>query len=159
MSEESDLSRRKFLEKVTMGIGGALTVLFGIPAAIFVVKPVLKKEEGSGWMRLGAISKVTPGTPTLFSLKVERETGWITDQDEIMVYVYTEDGRDYAVMSNICTHLACRVRWIEERQEFFCPCHNGVYDKQGNVLAGPPPRPLDRYEFKVENEDIYIKVG
>ena len=159
MREESDLSRRKFLEKVTMGIGGALTVLFGIPAAIFVVKPVLKKEEGSGWMRLGAISKVTPGTPTLFSLKVERETGWITDQDEIMVYVYTEDGRDYAVMSNICTHLACRVRWIEERQEFFCPCHNGVYDKQGNVLAGPPPRPLDRYEFKVENEDIYIKVG
>ncbi|MFA5836226.1 MAG: ubiquinol-cytochrome c reductase iron-sulfur subunit [Bellilinea sp.] len=159
MSEESDLSRRKFLEKATMGIGGALTVLFGIPAAIFVVKPVLKKEEGSGWMRLGSISKVTPGTPTLFSLKVERETGWITDQDEIMVYVYTEDGRDYAVMSNICTHLACRVRWIEERQEFFCPCHNGVYDKQGNVLAGPPPRPLDRYEFKVENEDIYIKVG
>ncbi|MFZ3078722.1 MAG: ubiquinol-cytochrome c reductase iron-sulfur subunit [Bellilinea sp.] len=159
MSEESDLSRRKFLERVTMGIGGALTVLFGIPAAIFVVKPVLKKEEGSGWMRLGSISKVTPGTPTLFSLKVERETGWITDQDEIMVYVYTEDGRDYAVMSNICTHLACRVRWIEERQEFFCPCHNGVYDKQGNVLAGPPPRPLDRYEFKVENEDIYIKVG
>ena len=159
MSEESDLSRRKFLEKATMGIGGALTVLFGIPAAIFVVKPVLKKEEGSGWMRLGAISKVTAGTPTLFSLKVERETGWITDQDEIMVYVYTEDGRDYAVMSNICTHLACRVRWIEERQEFFCPCHNGVYDKQGTVLAGPPPRPLDRYEFNIENDDIYIKVG
>ncbi len=159
MSEEFKLSRRKFLEKVTVGIGGLLTALFGIPAAIFVVKPVLKKDEGSGWMRLGSISKVTPGTPTLFSLKVERETGWITDQDEIMVYVYTEDGRDYAVMSNICTHLACRVRWIEERQEFFCPCHNGVYDKQGTVLAGPPPRPLDRYEFNIENDDIYIKVG
>ena len=159
MSEEFKLSRRKFLEKVTVGIGGVLTALFGIPAAIFVVKPVLKKEEGSDWMRLGSISKVTPGTPTLFSLKVERETGWITDQDEIMVYVYTEDGRDYAVMSNICTHLACRVRWIEERQEFFCPCHNGVYDKQGNVLAGPPPRPLDRYEFHIENDDIFIKVG
>ncbi|MHB0964817.1 MAG: ubiquinol-cytochrome c reductase iron-sulfur subunit [Chloroflexi bacterium] len=159
MSEEFKLSRRKFLEKVTVGIGGVLTALFGIPAAIFVVKPVLKKDESSGWMRLGSISKVTPGTPTLFSLKVERETGWITDQDEIMVYVYTEDGRDYAVMSNICTHLACRVRWIEERQEFFCPCHNGVYDKQGTVLAGPPPRPLDRYEFNIENDDIYIKVG
>jgi len=159
VSEEFKLSRRKFLEKVTVGIGGVLTALFGIPAAIFVVKPVLKKDESSGWMRLGSISKVTPGTPTLFSLKVERETGWITDQDEIMVYVYTEDGRDYAVMSNICTHLACRVRWIEERQEFFCPCHNGVYDKQGTVLAGPPPRPLDRYEFNIENDDIYIKVG
>ncbi|MRS05068.1 ubiquinol-cytochrome c reductase iron-sulfur subunit, partial [bacterium] len=136
-----------------------LTALFGIPAAIFVIQPALKKEQASNWMRLGSAAKVTHGIPTLFSLKIQRETGWITDEDEIMVYAYTEDGRNYAVMSNICTHLACRVRWIEEREEFFCPCHNGVYDKQGNVLSGPPPRSLDRYEVKVEADDLYIKVG
>ena len=159
MSDETALSRRKFLEKVTVGIGGVLTALFGTPAAIFVIQPALKKEQSSDWMRLGSASKVTPGIPTLFSLKVQRETGWITDEEELMVYAFTEDGRDYAVMSNICTHLACRVRWIEERQEFFCPCHNGVYDKAGNVLAGPPPRPLDRYEVKIENDDLFMKVG
>ena len=159
MSDETTFSRRKFLEKVTVGIGGVLTALFGIPAAIFVIQPALKKEQASNWMRLGSTAKVTPGIPTLFSLKVQRESGWITDEDEIMVYAYTEDGRNYAVMSNICTHLACRVRWIEERSEFFCPCHNGVYDKQGNVLSGPPPRSLDRYEVKVEADDLFIKVG
>lgn len=147
------------MEKVTVGIGGIIAGIFGVSAGIYVIEPVLKKAGTSNWLRIGSASKVTPGTPTLFSIKVERETGWITDQDEIMVYAYTENNRDYAVMSNICTHLACRVRWIDESQEFFCPCHNGVYDKQGNVLAGPPPRPLDRYEVKVENDDIYIKVG
>jgi Rieske Fe-S protein len=43
-----------------------------------------------------------------------------------------------------------------ERQQFFCPCHNGVYDKQGNVVSGPPPRPLDRYELKVDGEQIFM---
>ena len=159
MNEKLELSRRKFLEKVTLGIGGLIAAVFGVAAGFYVIKPVLKKDEVGAWLRIGSASKVTTGMPTLFSLKIERETGWITDQDEIMVYAYTENGRDFAVMSNVCTHLACRVRWIDERQEFFCPCHNGVYDKQGNVLAGPPPRPLDRYEVKIENDDIYIKVG
>lgn len=159
MDEKLELSRRKFMEKVTMGIGGLIAAIFGVSAGIFVVKPVLKKEGEGNWLRIGSTGKVTPGTPALFSLKIERETGWITDQDEIMVYAYTENNRDYAVMSNVCTHLACRVRWIEERQEFFCPCHNGIYDKKGDVVAGPPPRPLDRYEVKIENDDIYIKAG
>ena len=76
-----------------------------------------------------------------------------------MVYVYSEDGRNFTAMSNVCTHLGCRVRWIAESQQFFCPCHNGIYDKQGNVLSGPPPRPLDRYELNIKDNDLYVKVG
>jgi Rieske Fe-S protein len=73
--------------------------------------------------------------------------------------VYTENGRDFIAMSNICTHLGCRVRWVAERQEFFCPCHNGVYDKLGNVVSGPPPKPLDRYAVKVEDDQIMVLGG
>jgi Rieske Fe-S protein len=62
-------------------------------------------------------------------------------------------------MSNICTHLSCRVRWVAERGQFFCPCHNGVFDKEGLVVSGPPPRPLDRYEVKVEGDQLFIKAG
>jgi len=75
------------------------------------------------------------------------------------VYVLTDNGRDYTAMSNICTHLSCRVRWVAERDHFFCPCHNGVFDKKGLVIAGPPPRPLDRYEVKVEGDQLFIKAG
>lgn len=159
MSEKTKLSRKNFLQVVVVGIGGVLTALYGIPAIAYVVMPALKKDKSNDWLRLGPTSKVEPGTPTLFSVKIERQTGWIVNEEEIMVYIYTEDGRNYESISNVCTHLGCRVRWIDEQQQFFCPCHNGVYDKQGNVLAGPPPRPLARYELNIKDEDIYIKVG
>jgi Rieske Fe-S protein len=99
------------------------------------------------------------GTPTLFKTKVERQTGWITDEDELTVYLLTEDGRDFVAMSNICTHLGCRVRWIDDQGQFFCPCHNAIFSKDGSVIEGPPPRALDRFEVKVEDEAIYILGG
>lgn len=62
-------------------------------------------------------------------------------------------------MSNVCTHLGCHVRWIADKNKFFCPCHNGVFDKYGNVVSGPPPRPLDRYEVKARDAQLYILEG
>ncbi len=159
MDEEKGLTRRKFLSAVTFGIGGALAAFIGIPGIIYVVEPALVQQNGADWMRLGPTSKVKPGTPTLFSVKVDRQTGWITNQVEIMMYLYTEDGRNYTAMSNVCTHLGCRVRWIEDRQQFYCPCHNGIYDRQGQVLAGPPPRPLDQFPVNIKDNDIYVNIN
>jgi Rieske Fe-S protein len=102
------------------------------------------------------MTKVEIGVPTLFRTKVKRQTGWIEEENELSVYVFTENGRDFVAMSNICTHLACRVRWIAKNQQFFCPCHNAIFDKEGNVVAGPPPRPLDRYALKIENDQVFI---
>lgn len=152
-------SRRQFLKTATAVIGGAIAAGFTFPALAYLIGPVLKRQEAEVWIRLGPTSKVEPGTPTLFRVTVERQTGWITATEELSVYVLTENGRDYTAMSNICTHLGCRVRWIDGQQEFFCPCHNGVFDKQGAVVAGPPPRPLDQYPTKVEDGQIYILGG
>jgi succinate dehydrogenase / fumarate reductase iron-sulfur subunit len=43
-------------------------------------------------------------------------------------------------------------------EQFRCPCHGGNFDRQGNVLAGPPPRPLDRYAFKVDSGHLLVEV-
>jgi Rieske Fe-S protein len=48
---------------------------------------------------------------------------------------------------------------VSGQEEFFCPCHNGVFDKDGNVVSGPPPRPLDRFEVKVEDDQLFILGG
>jgi cytochrome b6-f complex iron-sulfur subunit len=53
-------------------------------------------------------------------------------------------------LSATCTHLGCQVRWDEESTKFRCPCHGGVFDKDGNVVEGPPPHALNRVEVKVE---------
>jgi len=157
--KQKDVSRRDFM-KVTIGaIGGVIGLTLGIPAVAYVVEPALKSQEGQGWIRLGSTSKVELGVPTLFKSTIQQQTGWITSEEELSVYVLTEDGRDYIAMSNVCTHLGCRVRWIVDQDRFFCPCHNGVFDKTGQVLEGPPPKPLNRYEVKVENNELFIMIG
>ena len=95
----------------------------------------------------------------LFKTTIETQTGWINAEEEFSVYVLTENGQDFIAMSNICTHLGCRIRWIPDQEGFFCPCHNGVFAKDGSVIGGPPPRPLDRFETKVEEGILFVKRG
>ena len=159
MNDHQSLSRRSLLGIATWAIGGLISLGMGIPAIAYVVGPALKRVESQEWIRLGSASKVELGVPTLFKAKISRQTGWIINETELSIYVITENGRDFAAMSNICTHLGCRVRWIENQEEFFCPCHNGIFDKDGNVVDGPPPHPLDRYEIKVEDDQLFILGG
>jgi Rieske Fe-S protein len=160
MEEEKDqLGRRNFLAIATAAIGGLIGVVLAIPAVAYVVGPALQRKTTENWIRLGPTSKVELGTPTLFKTSVESQTGWIMTEEEISVYALTEEGRDYIALSNICTHLGCRVRWITDQGQYFCPCHNAAFDKIGLVVSGPPPRPLDRYETKVEDDQLYILLG
>ena len=146
------------MKAAILGVGGLITAAIGLPAVAYIIGPALKQASDL-WIRLGAISKVELNSPTLFKTTVETETGWINTQEEISAYVLTQNGQDFEVMSNICTHLGCRVRWIADDDRFYCPCHNGVFAKDGSVVAGPPPRPLDRFESKVEDGTLYIRRG
>jgi len=159
MTEEQQIDRRRFLSIAVWSIGGLISAGLGIPAIVYIISPAEQRSATDNWIRLGSAAKVELGIPTLFKTKIQRQTGWIVNEEELTVYVRTDDGRDFVAMSNICTHLGCRIRWIAEREEFFCPCHNGVFDKNGNVVSGPPPRPLDRFETKVEDGQLLIQGG
>jgi menaquinol-cytochrome c reductase iron-sulfur subunit len=156
MEDNQQLSRRGVLKIAIWTISGLISSALGIPAIAYIIRPALQQGDDQGWVRLGPTSKVELGVPTLFKAKITRKAGWISSEEQIAVFVLTENGREYIAMSNICTHLGCQVRWIQGREQFLSPCHNGIFDKQGMVISGPPPRPLDRYEVKLENEQIYI---
>mgnify|MGYP001818260849 CR=1 FL=1 len=157
MGEEPRASRRDFLAAATWAIGILMGAGIGLPAIAYIVGPALQEEQSEEWIRLGSTSKVELGIPTLFKARIERQTGWIVNEEELSVYVLTENGRDYIAMSNICTHLGCRVRWIDEQERFFCPCHNGIFDKEGLIVSGPIPKPLDQYEVKIEDEQLFMR--
>jgi len=159
MSEDNQVSRKKFMEIAIWSIGGVIALGMTIPAIAYLVGPAIRKAQEQVWIRLGSVLKIEIGVPTLFKVKVQQRTGWIVNEEEISVYVLTEDGRNYIAMSNICTHLGCRVRWIAEQNSFFCPCHNAIFDQEGGVVSGPPPEPLERYEVKVEDNQLYILGG
>ena len=59
-------------------------------------------------------------------------------------------------LSLICTHLGCIVNWHPEENRLICPCHAGIYDVNGAVLGGPPPRPLPTYEVRVIGDTVVV---
>ena len=60
------------------------------------------------------------------------------------------------VLSLVCTHLGCIVKWHPEDETFYCPCHAGTFDKTGRVTGGPPPAPLERFAFTQKGDKIIV---
>lgn len=58
--------------------------------------------------------------------------------------------------SMICTHLGCIVQWSGDKSEFYCPCHDGYFDQFGEVIAGPPPVPLEQFPVQVVDEQVIV---
>lgn len=73
----------------------------------------------------------------------------------------THTGTEVVALSDVCPHLGCKVHWEEDERRFFCPCHGGVFDKDGKALAGPPAeegKDLKRYAVKKAGESLFIEV-
>lgn len=64
----------------------------------------------------------------------------------------------FKVFSGVCPHLGCIVKWKEREKQFYCPCHKAFFDKDGAVLAGPPPRPLDEFDVRVEGSLVFMSL-
>jgi menaquinol-cytochrome c reductase iron-sulfur subunit len=157
-SDVTEPSRRAFLIRSIAAIGGAITVAIGVPSVVFVTGLARATTGEETWIRLGSASSIEPGAPpTLMKATVVRRSGYLMEEQGVSVFVTTENGSEFTVLSNICTHLGCRVRWVDEQDGFFCPCHNGVFSRNGDVVSGPPPRPLDRFESKVEEGQLFFK--
>ncbi len=150
------IDRRGFLARAVKWMIGAAATVVGIPVGAYVVGPSIRGGSRDEVVALGSAGSVEIGTPTLFKAAVDRTAGYRTVREDLSVYVKTEDGRDFVGLSNICTHLGCRVRWVEDRRQFYCPCHAGVFDEDGDVVSGPPPRPLDRYEITLEGDRLLV---
>ena len=59
--------------------------------------------------------------------------------------------------SAVCTHFACIVKWDPELQQIVCPCHEGYFDaRDGSVISGPPPTPLEKLTIEVVEDQVYI---
>lgn len=59
-------------------------------------------------------------------------------------------------LKGVCTHMDCNVTYRPEEKKFYCPCHLGWYDDNGKNIAGPPPKPLEVFDCKVEGEKLIV---
>jgi Rieske Fe-S protein len=139
-----DIGRRRFLSQAVMGFGaifglGLLAIRF---AQFLVPAPKPRRVEA---VLIGTEAKVPAGEAVALDLGTHR-----------LIVLRTEEG--VTAFSRRCTDLGCLVSWNREREEFVCPCHQGVFDKTGRNIAGPPPRPLDRFEVVKRGEQLYVKI-
>jgi Rieske Fe-S protein len=58
--------------------------------------------------------------------------------------------------SLMCPHTGCVVKWKEDEQIYHCPCHEGRFDADGNVLSGPPPLPLTKVPVVLAGKNAIV---
>ena len=150
------MDRRSFVKIVTSALGSLMAAVVGLPVIQYFISPALGKESEDEWISLGPLENYPFGTPTPFNFTLTKVNGWERSSQSYGVFVLREEGKDVVVYSDVCTHLSCRVNWDADGKEFYCPCHAAFFDKYGNVVSGPPPRPLDRFEIKLEDEKLFI---
>jgi len=151
------ISRRSFVKGVTVLLSTLMGTAFGLPAIDYLVSPALSVKETEAWIPLGPLKNYPIGMPKPFSFTRSQINGWEKTVLSYGVFVVRQDETQLLVLSNVCTHLACRVSWYPDIQNYVSPCHNGHFDILGNVVSGPPPRPLDEFVTKIEDGNLFIQ--
>jgi len=134
-------NRRAFLQKTLAFLGLTTLASFLYPLFKFFSPPA----EEAGAKRLVLDIKEIPAG----------ETKDIVFNNTPGIVVHLPN-RGYIALSRVCTHLGCLVDYQKERKRFLCPCHAGIYDLSGNVVSGPPPKPLQQFPLKVAGDSIII---
>lgn len=153
---ERDVTRRTFLARAIGACIAFLGAVLGIPAAGAAIGPAFRRTEAE-WAQLGDAAGFPEETPTSVELGVTRRDGWIESTEMKSVWVVRHSADEFTVFNGRCTHLGCAYRWEPDKGQFLCPCHAGVFAKDGSVISGPPPRPLDPLPVRVEAGKLLVQ--
>jgi Rieske Fe-S protein len=144
-----------FVNSTVALIGGGLSAVLGA----FALRPS-HPPQSDRWVRAGAMTDLRPNVPVPRVLVVSRQDGWYRARARQTVFLLWDGDQSVHALSATCTHLGCQVHWDSETTKFRCPCHGGVFDAQGNVVSGPPPRALDRVEARIDaaGADVLVRL-
>lgn len=151
-----NISRRDFIKTTTAFIGSLIGIAIGLPTIAYLLSPSLRKGEDDSIIDLGPLEKFPVGTPSRFEFTQTKVNGWERTAINYGFYVVRSSESEVRVFSDICTHLGCRVTWHADERHYISPCHDGHFDLLGNVISGPPPRPLDEYVARIENGNLIV---
>jgi menaquinol-cytochrome c reductase iron-sulfur subunit len=157
--DENEISRRKFFERVSIVLGGVVTLGLVVPAAGFILEPLFRRVQ-QVWRPVGKASTFKVGETVAVRFEDSAALKWAGVTARTAAWLRRESEDKFVAFAINCTHLGCPVRWMPAAELFLCPCHGGVYYKDGTVAAGPPPKPLTRYPVRVnEKGDVEIQTG
>jgi Rieske Fe-S protein len=155
-SAQAAMSRQKFLSGATIGLGGLMGAIIAVPVTISVLAPSFKsiKEYAVDLGPTTLYPEPKSGQVPWHDVTFENRPSDVSGLSRRLAFVRNDGDGKFTVISNTCMHLGCPVQ--ANTTGFACPCHGGQYDKEGRRTAGPPVRPLNRYETSVDDRGHLI---
>jgi menaquinol-cytochrome c reductase iron-sulfur subunit len=171
--------RNKFLELTTLGLGGVITGIVALPVVGFAILPAFTDQEHKG-VDLGPTDNFPENDWVESTFLLDPAEGEVSRRTAFVRYngVAENDLPSYTIISNRCVHLGCPVQASGPRNDdqaknvktdqaelrltpvlpanFSCPCHGGAYDTEGNRIAGPPVRAMDRFKFGIFDGNLHL---
>jgi menaquinol-cytochrome c reductase iron-sulfur subunit len=154
-SELEGMSRRGII----MGALYGIPLLIGGTFTASVGKYLLGRQTTppkDNWADAGDVSDIAGGTPCQIRFERAVVDGWKVRNEQSSAWIILDNERHVTAFSPLCTHLGCAYRWQAEKKQFTCPCHGSVFSVQGDVIAGPASRALDRYSTKLEGNRLWL---
>jgi nitrate reductase gamma subunit len=149
----ADLDRRRLLARLGIFVGSVSAAIVGIPSVAFLLG--LRKAP-EVWRSLGAAGAFQIGQTVEVSFLDSSPLPWSGVTAKTAAWLRRESPEQFIAFAINCTHLGCPVRWLPDADLFMCPCHGGVFYKDGTVASGPPPKPLVTYPVRVRDGMVEI---
>ncbi|HEY2440530.1 MAG TPA: ubiquinol-cytochrome c reductase iron-sulfur subunit [Solirubrobacteraceae bacterium] len=163
--EGETVTRRRFMNVAAQGSGIVATAAIALPALGFAIGPIFSRLPWS-WQPIGPPSDFSE---TNYQTKVITIVQNIGEAGNSIAYVRARNPaldtepqtrwNHWVALSSRCAHLGCPVRYVAAAERFVCPCHGGVYDFTGQVVGGPPVRPLDRFYTRLNTSTGLVEIG
>jgi Rieske Fe-S protein len=148
-------TRAQFLTITSVGLSGSIAAIVGVPAAGYLLAPAVAEASFTP-VALGPVGQFNGERAFAPTAAPYVEDAAEPTTSAGLAYVHHTGGsnRDwlaqdamFVVFSNRCMHVGCPV--AATGIGFSCPCHGGQYDVVGQRIAGPPVRPLDRFQWEL----------
>ncbi len=136
-------AKRDFLTKSLAGLTTALVGFILYPLGKFLKQP----PAAGGNVKRTLAAKVG---------EVPNDSGKIFRFGNDPGIIFRTPGGELKAFTAVCTHLSCTVQYVPVESYILCACHNGKYDLNGQVISGPPPRPLEEYQVDIQGDDIMV---
>ena len=139
VADDREVNRRSFLDTV-LNVGYVSTAAaIAYPVTRFLIPPK-SGEPATASVVAAKAASLRPNSGIVFQFG-----------NKPAIVVRTTDG-ELRAYSAVCTHLECTVQFKADTSQLWCACHNGIYDLSGNVVSGPPPRGLEKFNVNVRGE-------
>jgi menaquinol-cytochrome c reductase iron-sulfur subunit len=155
----NELTRRRFLARVTVAVTAAMGAIVGLPILGFLLAPLFRAPADE-LVPVGAVADFPLGETRLVSIRDPSPLPWAGQTADTALWVRRREPggpQMFQVFNVNCTHLGCPVNWQAAAKIFLCPCHGGVFYSDGTVAGGPPPRPLFEREWALSGDRLLVR--